>query len=87
MKNWNKSAIVWVNDPLFRSVVVGPYGFVWAEANDKDIVFAPFGGPVSQQVSAFQNYKDWDSVQTYDRTLIRLSAVYRFVRTGLQPKR
>lgn len=86
MDGWKSTAVVWLNDPVFRRVALGQYGFVWWEANGRNVIFAPFGYRSKKWTTAFHSFTDWDNVLSFDRTKIERRDVLRFVRTGLAPK-
>ena len=81
-KNWKTSAVVWINDELLGSVIVGSYGFVFWERDG--VVFSPFSCKKKAIAAAFMHYNSWADTRKFDESTPR-SAVMRFVRTGLFP--
>ena len=83
MSLWQKNATIWINDPDKGSVIIGAFGFAWW---DGDKVFvASFDAKRETFYASYRRYKHWDSVKEYDRKSARLSAIKRFVKTGLLP--
>ncbi len=83
MVAWRHEAVVWFNDEKRGKVLAGSYGFAWWE--DKMVFIGAHAIFQGQPVMAFQQFQTWSEVRSFPILVAPLSAIMRFVRTGLPP--